>query len=102
MTNPPESSAPDKLIRIVETRDKKQAVLVIGFRGSTLFDPESYALEILQEACSDLGSRLFMRIRENLGLAYYVGAQNFAGLSPLFGFYVGTAPEKVDLVENDS
>ena len=36
---------------------------MIGFRGSTLFDPDRYALEILREACSDLGSRLFMRIR---------------------------------------
>src|SRR6185295_3025134 len=49
---------------------------------------------------SDLGSRLFVRIRENLGLAYYVGAQNFLGLEPgYFAFYAGTAPEKADLVE---
>ena len=45
----------------------------------------------LQEACSDLGSRLFLRIREKLGLAYYVGAQNVVGLAPgYFAFYAGT------------
>ena len=45
----------------------------------------------MQEACSDLGSRLFLRIREKLGLAYYVGAQNFLGLVPgYFAFYAGT------------
>jgi zinc protease len=92
----------DTFKRITETRDKKQAVLVVGFRGTTLHDPDRYALELLQEACSDLGSRLFLRIRENLGLAYYVGAQNFVGLAPgYFAFYVGTAPEKVDLVEKE-
>jgi zinc protease len=56
----------------------------------------------LQESCSDLGSRLFLRIREKLGLAYYVGAQNFLGLAPgYFAFYTGTAPEKAALVETE-
>jgi zinc protease len=87
---------------VVELRDKKQAVLVIGFLGTSIFDPDRYALELLQEACSDLGSRLFMSIRDNLGLAYYVGAQNFLGLAPgYFSFYAGTAAEKVGLVETE-
>ena len=88
--------------RVRELRDKKQAVLIIGFRGATVYDPDRYALELLQEACSDLGSRLFLRIRDHLGLAYYVGAQNFLGLVPgYFAFYVGTAPEQVELVETE-
>jgi zinc protease len=88
--------------RVTETRDKKQAVLVIGFAGTTLKSEDRYALELLQEACSDLGSRLFLRIRDQLGLAYYVGAQNFIGLSPgYFAFYTGTEPEKVGLVEQE-
>jgi len=86
--------------RVVETRDKKQAVMVIGFPGTTLHNDDRYALELIQEACSDLGSRVFVRIREKLGLAYYVGAQNFLGVVPgFFAFYVGTEPEKVALVE---
>jgi zinc protease len=88
--------------RVSETVDKKQAVLVIGYRGATLHDPDRYALELLQEACSDLGSRLFLRIREQLGLAYYVGAQNFLGLAPgYFAFYAGTMPEKTAEVEKE-
>jgi zinc protease len=82
--------------------DKKQAVMVIGFRGTTVVDQDRYALELIQESCSDLGSRLFLRIREQLGLAYYVGAQNFVGLLPgYFAFYVGTAPEQTELVEQE-
>jgi len=85
--------------RIEELRDKKQAVIVIGFSGTTLFSADRYALELVSEACSDLGSRLFMRIRDELGLAYYVGAQNFAGFTPgYFAFYCGTEGEKADLV----
>ena len=86
--------------RLVETRDKKQAVMVIGYGGTTVHSPDRFALELIQEACSDLGSRLFLRIREKLGLAYYVGAQNVLGLAPAyFSFYVGTDPAQADLVE---
>ena len=86
--------------RVSETRDKKQAVLVIGFPGTTMFSEDRYALEILQETCSDLGSRLFLRIREQLGLAYYVGAQTLCGIAPgYFAFYTGTEPTKTAQVE---
>ena len=98
----PAGPALSQVKHALETRDKKQAVLVIGFPGVSLRDAERYPLELIQEACSDLGSRLFMRIREKLGLAYYVGAQNLVGLAPgYFAFYVGTEPEKVALVESE-
>ncbi len=88
--------------RVEEIRDKKQAVLVIGFPGTTMDNEDKYALDLLQECCSDLGSRLFLRIREQLGLAYYVGAQNFAGLAPgYFAFYTGTEPAKAAQVEKE-
>jgi zinc protease len=88
--------------RVEETRDKKQAVLVIGFPGTTIVSEDKYALDLVQECCSDLGSRLFLRIREQLGLAYYVGAQNFAGPAPgYFAFYTGTEPTKAAKVEEE-
>jgi zinc protease len=88
--------------RVTESRDKKQAVLVIGFPGTTMHDDDRYPLELIQESCSDLGSRLFLRIREQLGLAYYVGAQNFVGLVPGYiAFYAGTEPVKDAQVERE-
>ena len=88
--------------RLTETRDKKQAVVVVGFPGTTMSADDRQAMELLQEACSDLGSRLFLRIREKLGLAYYVGAQNMMGLtSGYFAFYAGTDPEKAGQVESE-
>jgi zinc protease len=100
----PARAAPSRpltdVIRVSESRDKKQAVIIAGYRGASMHDEDRYALELLQESCSDLGSRLFLRIREKLGLAYYVGAQNFLGLVPgYFAFYAGTEPEKIELVE---
>ena len=99
---PPAALAVPLVPRSDETRDKEQAVLALGFRGTTLTAKDRYALELIQEACSDMGSRLFMRIRDELGLAYYVGASNFVGRTPgYFAFYCGTAPEQVDLVERE-
>lgn len=89
-------------VRLEALRDKKQAVLVLGFQGTEIKNPDRFALELLQESCSDLGSRLFLRIRDELGLAYFVGAQNFVGLVPgFFSFYAGTEPGKVDLVTQE-
>lgn len=85
-----------------EHLDKEQAVIVIGFRTVGLEDPEVHALNLIDEACSDMGSRLFNRIREELGLAYYVGAQNFAAMGAgAFYFYVGTDPKKAKLAEKE-
>lgn len=102
IAEPKDSSTIDSIKRVTELRDKKQAVMVLGFKGTTIRDEDRYALELIQEACSDLGSRLFLRIREKLGLAYFVGAQNFVGLAPgYFTFFAGTIPGKTDLVEQE-
>jgi zinc protease len=74
----------------------------MGWPGVRLDSDHRFALELIQELCSDLGSRLFLRVREKLGLAYYVGAQNFMGLSPgYFAFYAGTEPSKISRVERE-
>src|SRR5262249_49368904 len=51
---------------------------------------------------SDLGSRFFIRIREKMGLAYYVGASQMQGLVPgVFAFYLGTDPQKIERVKTE-
>jgi len=98
-TLPVEKRAP---VQPVLTMEKEQAVLVIGFRSVSLHSADIHALTLIDEACSDMGSRLFNRIREELGLAYYVGAQQFAALGAgAFYFYVGTDPKKVNLAQQE-
>jgi zinc protease len=81
-------------------KDKEQAVLMVGFPGTDLFSPDNAALEIIDEACSDLGSRLFLRIREEMGLAYFVGSSQMSGLARgMFAFYLGTDPAKLTEVK---
>jgi zinc protease len=86
--------------KTVESRkEKAQGVIMVGFRGASLSSPDRYALELIDEASSDLGSRFFIRIREP-GWAYYVGASQMQGLVPgLFAFYLGTDPQKIEPVK---
>jgi zinc protease len=73
---------------------------MVGYRGVDIFSKDRHALELIDEASSDLGSRFFIRIREQMGLAYYVGASQFQGLVPgLFAFYLGTDPQKIEPVK---
>ncbi len=87
--------------KTIETkREKTQAVLMVGYRGGSIFDRDYYVLQLIDEASSDLGSRFFIRIREEMGLAYFVGAAQLEALVPgLFAFYLGTDPQKIETVK---
>jgi zinc protease len=94
-------AAPLSKTESVESRkDKAQGIIMVGYRGADIFSPDRYALQLIDEASSDLGSRFFIRIREQMGLAYYVGASQMEGLVPgLFAFYLGTDPQKIEPVK---
>ncbi len=87
--------------KTVEAHEQKaQAILMVGFRGVDIYSEDREELSLIDEACSDLGSRFFVRIREKMGLAYFVGTSQVPGLVPgPFVFYLGTSPAKVDSVE---
>ena len=87
-------------VAVESLKEKAQGVLMVGFRGADMFSPDRSALELIDEASSDLGSRFFVRIREEMGLAYFVGASQMQGLVPgLFLFYLGTDPQKIEPVK---
>ena len=87
-------------VTVESLKEKAQGVLMAGYCGADMFSPDRHALELIDEASSDLGSRFFVRIREQMGLAYYVGASQMQGLVPgLFLFYLGTDPQKLAPVQ---
>jgi zinc protease len=99
LSEPPKPVAPSAPVSAIEERNKQQAVVMIGYPGSDILSPDRTSLDLLNEASNDLGSRFFNRIREQLGLAYFIGAGNFSGLAPgSFVFYLGTDPKKVGAV----
>lgn len=102
LAQPPVSSPLKESVETSAERQKQQSVIMRGFLGTTIVAADRPALELIEEASSDLGSRFFVRIREKLGLAYFVGASNSTGLAPgAFVFYLGTDPKKVDLAKHE-
>ncbi|HEX4086595.1 MAG TPA: pitrilysin family protein [Chthoniobacteraceae bacterium] len=100
LTQPPLPAPLDGSQTVRDQRNKAQAILMVAYRGADLFSPDRTALELIDEACSDLGSRFFVRIREKMGLAYFVGTSQLLGLVPgPFTFYLGTDPEKLEAVQ---
>ncbi len=100
LTNVPQSPVLAQNTVVEALKDKAQCVMMVGYRGADMFSQDRHALELIDEASSDLGSRFFIRIREQMGLAYYVGASQMQGLVPgLFLFYLGTDPQKAGAVK---
>jgi predicted Zn-dependent peptidase len=65
----------DKPAELIKVKDSDQTHLVMGFRAFSLFDKRRFALEVLADILgSGFSSRLWQRIREQMGAAYYVGA----------------------------
>lgn len=78
-------------------RSRQQAHMVIGFPGTTLDDPDHFALEVMSTVLSGQGGRLFIELRDKEGLAYRVNAYNLEGLDPgYFAVYIATSPTNLD------
>lgn len=76
-------------------RDTAQTHIVIGSDAFPHSDPRRYAMSMIGMLFGGgMSSRLFQRIREELGLAYAVYSfQSFHEDAGMHGVYVGTAPE---------
>jgi predicted Zn-dependent peptidase len=57
----------------LETRKTDQVHFCLGVRGYNLFHPQRYAQELLGIICGGMmSSRLFIEIRDKMGIAYYI------------------------------
>ncbi len=75
-------------------KDTAQTHIVLATEGVRFSDSRKYALMVLSNVFGGgMSSRLFQRIREELGLAYAVYSfTNFHGHVGIMGVYVGTQP----------
>lgn len=86
--------------RSVQEVPREQAIVMAGFPGVSIFDPQYDALNILQSAMSGLSSELALEVRDRRGLAYFTGAMQQAGIDPgMFVLYAGTRRDAVPEVE---
>jgi zinc protease len=86
--------------RLITSREgRHQAVICIGYLACTMDSPDRISLELFDEAAGDSSSRFFVKVREELGLAYSVGSSLFLGVAPgIFSLHAATAPEKAEQV----
>ncbi len=93
MSSPPAQTAPPKSIHV--TRDGAQTHVVMGTKAVAHGDPERFPLLLVSMLLGGgMSSRLFQRVREDLGLAYAVYTyQSFHADSGMHGVYVATAPD---------
>ncbi len=83
----------------LETRDSDQAHLRLGVRGLPTTHPDRYVMQVLAAILGGgMSSRLFLEVRERLGLAYYVFChhQPYDDAGTLFS-QAGVDTERIDL-----
>ena len=79
-----------------ETSDLQQVYLSLGARGLPSTAPERHALRVAETLLGGgMSSRLFQRIREDAGLAYFVSTSlDFLRDGGVIGIDLGVSPEK--------
>ncbi len=99
--SPPEPSS--STTRVVERPGGRQSHLLVGSVSIPHSHPLRYALILVETALgAGMSSRLFQRIREELGLAYTVYSFHaFYRAAGHVGAYVGTRPDAVEQARDE-
>lgn len=88
-------SGPESAVDTIVPMEREQAVVLQAFPDVGLLDDDYVVSEVLNELFSGMSSQLFERVREDKGMAYYVGSSRVVGLDQsMFVFYAGTHPAR--------
>lgn len=94
-----EFKGPEKALDLHEPMAREQSVVLYGFPDLGIKHPDYVVSEVLNELFSGMSSRLFESVREDKGMAYYVGSTRIVGLEAgMFLFYAGTHPSQANEV----
>ena len=87
--------ASDRAVRIVQ-KPTEQAHILVGLPGVSAVHPDRYVLSLLASILGDgMSSRLFVRLREELGLVYDIHAYTtHLQDTGAFSMYLGTDPDQ--------
>jgi len=100
IAKPPTRESQKKPQVMVKFKESDQSHLVLGFRAFDIFDKRRYAVEVLADILGGgMSSRLFKKIREELGVAYSVHASADLMLDHgIFGVSAGVDTTKTAIV----
>jgi zinc protease len=74
-----------------------KAYLAIGFQSVSMYDPDRFPLEVLDNILAGQGGRLFRELRDKESLAYVVTSFFRPGVAPgVFGVYMGCDAPKAE------
>lgn len=91
----PARHTPAKAAAHTHARVCNQALPFDAFPGPGALSPDDTAAAVLHEILSGMAARLFERVREEKGLAYFVSASRVVGVEDgMFYLYAGTEPGK--------
>lgn len=84
----------------IHPKNSDQTHLVLGARAFNVFDDRRFTLEVLSDLLGGgMSSRLFVKVREELGAAYYVHAEDQLFLDHgYFSVSAGVANDKLEVV----
>ena len=75
------------------SQDREQVIVYHSFPGPGVLSEDFMASEVLDEVFSGMASRLFERVREEQGLAYFVRSGRVLAMNEgMFFFVAGTSP----------
>jgi len=85
---------------LVSFKDVDQSHLIVGFRAFDVFDKRRYPLQVAADIMGGgMSSRLFQKVREELGAAYYVRTDADLYVDHgLLEMSAGVEHEKIDMV----
>ncbi|MFH1188402.1 MAG: pitrilysin family protein [bacterium] len=85
---------------LLEEKDSDQSHLMLGFRAYPVGDERRWALSVLSTALGGgMSSRLFQRVRTELGAAYYIGSMAESSIDKgCFAIAAGVNNEKLSVV----
>jgi len=91
---------PGENVRLARDKDTEQIHICLGYPGKALGDDDAYPVAVFNNLLGGgMSSRLFQKIREELGMAYsiytYPGAYPGCGT---FNLYAGTSPRHAKVV----
>ncbi len=91
LTEQPLTGVRESLLRM----DREQALIMLGFRGSTYRAQERSTLDVMTAMLSGMAGRLFQSVRETHGLSYTLGAVNVPAWDPGYVLvYAATRPQE--------
>ncbi len=85
---------------LVNHKESDQTHIILGVRAFNIFDDRRFTLEVLSDILGGgMSSRLFVKVREELGAAYYVRSNSQLSLDHgYFSASAGVANDKLEIV----